>query len=451
VPRVLSLADAVPWALEHNTALAALRQQHGIAAAAVVVARTYPFNPLWEGKIRGVNGPVSATITNRVSQEYKLLWEVEVRGQGGHRRQAAAAALSRTDWEIVSQEVALAVHVARAFDAVLYRREKLRLVEETVRVNEGAAEAVRRLVDEGRLRGADWVVARGDLGDARAQLSPTRSALVSAWSELVRTLGWVGESFTPEGTLDTPPGRWDAAALTQAALGQRADLHAREAAVAEADARLRLEVANRYGNPNVGSDYEYGETRANHIGTQIAIPFPVFNTHQGEILQRKAERERAALELQNAEAVVRQDVQAALARLDEARRGADFYRDRVLPDLQAGLKQLERLYLQGDPGADLPRVTDFRRKLLKARDGYLDALWELRQAQADLAAAVGDPALAVCPPAQANGPAVPEPGPSAVNGRPPGLSYSWVPAAASPGPGSADGIPRHAPGAAPER
>ena len=36
-----------------------------------------------------------------------------------------------------------------------------------------------------------------------------------------------------------------------------------------------------------------------------------------------------------------------------------------------------------------------RRKLLKMRDGYLDAQWEASQAQADLAAAVGDPALAV--------------------------------------------------------
>jgi hypothetical protein len=38
--------------LQNNPELAALRQQHGIAAAGVVIARTYPFNPLWEGKIR---------------------------------------------------------------------------------------------------------------------------------------------------------------------------------------------------------------------------------------------------------------------------------------------------------------------------------------------------------------------------------------------------------------
>ena len=54
----------------------------------------------------------------------------------------------------------------------------------------------------------------------------------------------------------------------------------------------------------------------------------------------------------------------------------------------------ERLYAQREPGADVFRVLDFRRKMLKAREGYLDALWDLILAQAELAAATGNPALA---------------------------------------------------------
>ena len=46
---------------------------------------------------------------------------------------------------------------------------------------------------------------------------------------------------------------------------------------------------------------------------------------------------------------------------------------------------------------DVMRVSTVRRSLIRARDGYLDALFEVTQAQADLAAAVGDPALAVSP------------------------------------------------------
>jgi hypothetical protein len=43
---------------------------------------------------------------------------------------------------------------------------------------------------------------------------------------------------------------------------------------------------------------------------------------------------------------------------------------------------------------DVLRIRGVPRKLLKARDVYLDALWEVRQAQSDLAAAVGDPFFA---------------------------------------------------------
>src|SRR5207245_6347743 len=102
-------------------------------------------------------------------------------------------------------------------------------------------------------------------------------------------------------------------------------------AMAEAEGRLRLEVANRYGNPNVGPAYEYDATRVNLIGAQITLPLPLFNRRRGEIEQRQAERVRAALDLRQAEIAVQQDVQAALDRLREARAWAGTYRSRVLP------------------------------------------------------------------------------------------------------------------------
>jgi cobalt-zinc-cadmium efflux system outer membrane protein len=391
----LTLAQAITLALENNPELAAFRQQHGMAAAGVVIARTYPFNPVWEGKVRAAEGPVSAGITNRVSNEHKFLLEVEVRGQGKQRRQAAQAALSRTDWEIAFQETALAVRVARAFNAILYRREKLRLLEDTIRLNEKAVDQIDALVAQGRLRRADFLSARSELNDTRAQLSTVRGALAAAWSDLHLALGSMKEAFDLDGTLDPPASQWQAEMLLQTALERRADLHAREAAVAEADARLRLEVANRYGNPNIGPAYEYDPTRINLIGAQITLPLPVFNTRRGEIMQRQAERARAALDCQQAELLVRHDVQAAMTRVEQAQTALIVYRTQVLRDARSGVSEIDILFRQGEPGVDVPRVIEFRRKLLKARDGYLDALLEMRQATADLAAAVGDPALAL--------------------------------------------------------
>jgi cobalt-zinc-cadmium efflux system outer membrane protein len=127
----------------------------------------------------------------------------------------------------------------------------------------------------------------------------------------------------------------------------------------------------------------------------LNLPIPVLNTHRGQILQREAELERAQLDFRQIEVSIRQDVQSALARLDRANASVYTYRKVVLPQLDDAIKELEKLLNAGDPNVNIIHVVDIRRKQLKARDAYLDALWELRQARADLAAAIGDPALAV--------------------------------------------------------
>ena len=84
----------------------------------------------------GDNGPPSAGITNHVFNEQVLSMEVELFGQGRQRRAAASAAVARTEYEIATQEVLTAIGVLRAYETVLYREQKLRLLEETVRLSE---------------------------------------------------------------------------------------------------------------------------------------------------------------------------------------------------------------------------------------------------------------------------------------------------------------------------
>jgi outer membrane protein TolC len=404
LPPVLTLDAAVSWALENNPELAALRQQHGIAAAAVVIARTYPFNPLLEARVQGVSGPDSAGIDNRVNNEIKLFLELEVRGQGKHRRAEALAALSAADWEIATQELSLIVRVVRAFRAVLYQKERLQLLEETVRLDERVVEQAQRLLDAGKLRGADLLFARTEVEEAKGLLGPARTALVATEYELGRALGVVGAPPPPEGKLEVAAPDRPAAELTEDALRQRPDLHTRQAAVAKAEASLRLTIANRFGNPTVGAAYQYDPARINLIGGQVNLPIPVFNLHRGEIQQREAEKARAILELRQAEILIQQEVQSAHDRLAAARAAADAYRSRALPELRAAVEDIEKLFAQGEPGVDVLRIIDLRRKLLRARENYLSAQWEISQAQVDLVAAVADPCLVL--PAQ-QGPTAP--------------------------------------------
>lgn len=396
-PEVLTAEAAVAWALQYNPELAALRQQHGIAAAAVVIARTYPFNPTWTNKLFAVNGPESSGITNRVAMEQRVEIDLEVRHQGQYRRQAASAALTRTDWEIAFQEESLAVRVVRAFNTELYYRARLQLAEETVRLNRQTLEQVSEMVSRNLLRPPDRILAQSEVNSSTALLGAARGNVLRARQDVRRALGVTAEAFALSGSLQASPPPADAEALVPLALERRPDLHARQAAVAEADARLRLQIADRFGNPKLGPDYEYNETRDNFIGAEMVVPLPVFNTRKGEIMQRQAERTRAALDLRSTEVLIQQEVRAAADRLANARAWADSYRTQVLPDLEGSLQEVEGRFLKvGD--VPLLTVIDIRRKLLQARAGYLDALWEVSQARADLAAAVGDPSLALDPP-----------------------------------------------------
>jgi cobalt-zinc-cadmium efflux system outer membrane protein len=395
LPPVWSIDTAVQWTLRYNPALAAIRQQHGIAAAGVIIARTYPFNPVWTSRVTPDNGPESAGVTNHLGLAQHIGLDLEVRGQWRFRRQAAYAALSRTDWEIAFQEATFGVRVIRAFDALLYAQERLRLTEDTVRLDQQVVEQVRTLRSRGLLRPEDLVVAQSEVSSTQALLGPSRSTLQRAEQEFRLALGIAAGPLPVQGNLEVLAPVAPPDVVMAAALECRADLRARQLAVAEAEARLRLTVADRYGNPSLGPSYEYNETRVNFIGAEFSLPLPLLNTHRGDIQQRKAEQARALLDLQSTEVAVRQEVLGALERLRNAYGWVNIYRTQTLPTQDALVNQMQDLFAQG--GVDVLKVIDLRRKQLQARGGYLDALYEVSQAQADLAAAVGDLTLALPP------------------------------------------------------
>ncbi len=392
----LTLSAAVQWALAHNPQLATFRRNRGVAQAAVQIAKQYPFNPIVQDFVWYGNGPPAAGVTNHVFEEHTMRTDLELMHQGRYRRGIARNALSRTEWEIAAQELLVSVQVTRAFNNVLYRRAKYRVLEEGAQFTQQIADNVKHLYEQGTLKSADLLLAQADVVEARNLLGPARSLLVVAENDLRRALGMIEESLAVDGTLEkgfvAPP----ASALVQVSMERRPDLHALEFAVREANERVRFEVANRWGNPSLGPAFEFNETSVYFTGAWLIWSPPVFNTRKGEIRQRQAELARAVQALRQGEVQVRQDVFAGLSRLVQAEHVVNEFRDIALPKLRQTREELDKLYEAGQPGVDLARVIDVRRRLLRARDSYLDVLLELSQAQTDLAAAVSDLSFAGC-------------------------------------------------------
>lgn len=386
---VLSLDAAVSYALRYNPEIAVQRQQRGIASAKVLIAGAYPFNPVLENKIQGATGPGSAGITNNVPLEHLILWEMEVRGQGRLRRQSAAAGLTRTEWEIARQEQILIARVLTTFSTWLYRDKKLQLFQETQRFNEQLATDVRDLMKAGKLHANDLILAQTEAEAVRVLVEAAREMQVAARYDVFRALGVVDGSFQLQGTLKVPLLALTPRALVETALQSRGDLLAKQAAIGEAEANLRLARANRFGNPTLGPAYTLDPSRVSAIGIQLNVPLPIANLHRGDIAQKDAELNLALLDAKQTETLVRQDVGSAVARLEAAQKGAEIYRKRILPGLEKADEDMEKLFRAGVAGVDVLRVLDVRRRLLTARDNYLDTLWRVTQVQAELVSAVG--------------------------------------------------------------
>ncbi len=244
----LTLSVAVNWALQHNPALQTFRRNLGIAQAAVQIARQYPFNPIVQDYTWYGQGPAEAGVINPIFNEHTMRLDLELRRQGKYRRAMAQAALTRTEWEIAAQELLTSIQVIRAFNTLLYRQDKYRVLEEGAQLTEEVADLMKRLVElGGPQRSADLLLANADVLDARNTLGPARSVLVVAENDLRRALGMIDENLTVVGTLEkkfaTPP----LPILIQAGLERRPDLHGLQFAVHEAEQRLNLEVANRWG------------------------------------------------------------------------------------------------------------------------------------------------------------------------------------------------------------
>lgn len=405
----LTLNAAVQWALQHNPALATFRRNRGIAEAAVQIARQYPFNPIVQDYTWYGQGPVEAGVINPIFNEHTMRLDLELRHQGRYRRAMARAALTRTEWEIAAQELLTSILVTRAFNSVLYRQDKYRLLEQGEQLTEQVAEFTKQLVDQGTLRSADLLLARADVLDARNALGPGRSVLVVAENDLRRATGMIAESFAVEGTLEKRYAPPPLETLVQAGLERRPDLHGLQFAVHEAEQRLKLEVANRWGNPSLGPAFEENETSVTFVGLWMIWQLPIINTRKGEIRQRAAELARAMQARHQGEVLVKQDVFTALARMAQAEETVKTFSTEAMPKLRQTREEFDKLYAAGQPGVDLARVIDIRRRLLRASDAYLDALFELSQAQTDLAAAVSDLSFADCR-------AVSPPAPSATDG-----------------------------------
>ena len=338
-PLRVNLPTALGLALQGNPDMQAKRHALGLAEGRVQQSElVFQENPRVSIEADYRNRRFRApTGRSTADAAVSLLQEVEIAGQPGHRRQAAASHLSHTEWRIADAERLLRLEVMQVF-------YELMAVQERIQAHQDILETRRALLQVGRERYAQEDISvlelntlRLDTDEARTRLLASEQERVHAEKRLRLLLGLEGgKPLVAAGDLmkvsrlealpDPLPSQ---AELIACALEHRPDYHAARLKVETREAELRLAQANRMPNVSLGPMYKL-DNEDQVVGGVLTIPLPLFNRNMHAITAAVAEVEMARQELESRTLTVRHEVAAAYAHLELARQhraayGTDYF------------------------------------------------------------------------------------------------------------------------------
>lgn len=384
---MLTLEAAVRGALESHPLLAEGRQRVESARGQLRQA-PLTFNPRLILQAENYRSWGSRPIqTSRETDDFAYLQQTfETAGKRGKRAELASRGLRAAELELDVLRRNVARDVSLAYWAALGARRMHELLLESVKNFQKIVEYHEIRVREGAMAENDLLRVRLELG--RLELAANNAALDAAKAriELFRAMG---RTDFPEVRFAEPlqTGADEALAWNeQEALERRPEARLARERVEQARASLVLQQAN--ARPNF--DALFGFKRSMGENTLIAglqWDLPVLNRNQGNIQSAAAGIKAAEANLAATEAIIRAEVQAAVAEYQTRRRQIREFVGRLVEGAGETAKVAQAAYRLG--GADLLRLLDAERLRIEIELVNYRAWMEYRQSQEVLAYALG--------------------------------------------------------------
>jgi outer membrane protein, heavy metal efflux system len=381
----VSVEDVVRLALRHNPTLAAKQSELVGARAGEITAGLRP-NPTASYTVEQLGGSsASAEHTVIVAQP------IELGGKRERRRESARAASRVTGYELDDVRRQVIFQVKKAYVDVLTAAAQHTLAVDNLRTI-GEIERIQRLrVDRGDISELEFVrlevqrfAFERDASEAALALRSAKIALRSAIGP-----GVLPDDFDVAGDLvdeETPLQR---EAALSAAMANRPDIRAAEAAQDKARADLDLARANAWWDVSPQVEYKRTSDNEHTFGLGVSLPLRIFDRNQGEIARTRAEVTRQASLREAAVAQALAEVDTAVATAVAQRDRVVLLRDVYLPKAQRARDTVEFAYRRG--GLSLLDFLDAQRTYRETALEHLKALGAYRTAIYQLEAAVGGP------------------------------------------------------------
>ncbi|MFW6049803.1 MAG: TolC family protein [Myxococcota bacterium] len=385
----VTLAQVLAWAETHAppVRIAEARMEH--ADAVMEEARLgVPSDPSLQVAIGprmapgGTDYDVQSWLTQRVEVAGERRLRIVAADALGHRLRAAR---SVTRWEVHQR-------VHHAFHEALAAREHVEAAERLGGFEDRMLEIAEARVRAGDASPLQVRLAEGERARARQHLLMARQRYDAARLTLAEAAGWPPEHPpAPAGELDPPR---DAPPLDRLlALAERHQpvLHAREAALEEAEARVRLADREASPKPTLGVGYqrEGSPTRdpEHSVLGQIGTTLPVARRNRGPRARARATRAEARAERDAYFQELRVRIARAARAVESASERVRVYGTELLPAFEESLRMLERAHELGE--VDVLQVGTAVERFLRAQEDALQAYEDYHEAAAALEAAVG--------------------------------------------------------------
>lgn len=334
--------------------------------------------------ITGPGGVIQPQVTIQMSQL------IELGGKRVARQNLAARNRDLAAWDYETARIDVFTRVTRAFLDVLASQRGLALAEQTNAVVEQVREAVGLRVVAGVVSPIEETRANVALAAARIESDRIRRTLDSDRWRLAALWGSDAPRFElAVGDLEALPPVPTFAEL-QKRLAQNPELARWAAEVAQREAALALELANRVPDLSVSGGYRhFTQIGGSAFVAGVFIPVPLFNKNRDAIREARDRITKASEEQRAAQIRVTSMLAEAYRALSSAKDEVTALAAIVLPGTRSAFEGVTEGYRAGKFG--FLEVLDTQRTLVTMGNQYLRALSNYHQAAAEVERLIGEP------------------------------------------------------------
>jgi len=386
----LTLAAALDLAFNANPEIAIARREAEATEGTVQQAGLIP-NPELATLIEDTKRETRTT-TVQINQA------IELGGKRGARISAAERGRDMALMELTVKQADIRATVIAAFYDVVIAQERSRLVQESFELAQRATLIASKRVTAGKVSPVEETRARVaesgvliELAQATNELELTRRKLAATWGSTSPRFERVDEPATNPGA--ELPSIASLAKLSER-LQQSPHLQRAKIEVERRQAMAKVERTRQI--PDV--TLSFGAKRDEQMGRNqavigLAIPLPVFDRNQGNVLEALRRTDKARAELLATEINLNVELAQAHGRLCTATMEAQLVKTEILPGAQRNYDATTRGFEFGK--FNFLDVLDAQRTLLQARSQYLRSLSETHRAAAEIDRILGEPVYAL--------------------------------------------------------